>query len=276
MEKIPVSVLVTTKNEENNIGRCLAALQAFAEIVVIDSNSNDQTQTIARAGGAQVVAYTWNGLYPKKRQWCLDHLDLLNDWIFFVDADEVIPEELIQEIRALFDQGTPDKAGFFVRGRYIWNGKMLNHGMVNNKIALLDRRRMFFPVIDDLDIEGMGEMEGHYQPVLKNPSDTLGQITAPLLHFAYEDSSHWHARHMRYARWEAEMTHRKAWPQDPSWNRELAKVLLRRNVLRPYIMFLYSYVWKAGVLDGRAGLKFAYSRYLYCRMIRKLLYSLST
>lgn len=271
MDKIPVSVLITTKNEEVNMPRCLSALTDFAEIVVIDSNSNDRTCAIARDYGARVVSYTWDGRYPKKRQWCLDHLDLKHDWIFFVDADEEVTPEAVQEIHSLFRNGAPQNAGFFVRGRYVWNGKILNHGMMNNKVVLLDRRRMVFPAIDDLDIEGMGEMEGHYQPVLKNPSDSLGQVICPLLHFAYEDSAHWHARHTRYANWEATMTLRGAWPQDPSWKRDLAKRLLRRSFLRPSIMFLYSYIWKAGFLDGRAGFDFARSRYLYCRMIRKAL-----
>jgi glycosyltransferase involved in cell wall biosynthesis len=160
LRKIPASVIVATRNEERRIVRCLEALQAFDEIIVADSRSTDRTQELAAQNGASVIDFAWNGRYPKKRQWCLDHLPLRHDWVFFVDADEIVTKELTEEIRALNFQAP----GYFVRGAYIFEGKPLRHGLQNNKLALLDRRRMEFPVVDDLDMPGMGEIEGHYQP----------------------------------------------------------------------------------------------------------------
>ena len=101
MADIPVSVIITTKNEEANIARCLAALDRFAEVWVVDSESSDKTCEIAKAHGAKVKTYRWDGRYPKKRQWCLENLALAHDWVFFVDADEVVTPELVDEIAAL-------------------------------------------------------------------------------------------------------------------------------------------------------------------------------
>lgn len=268
--KIPLTVIVTTKNEEKRIGRCLAALKDFAKVIVVDSHSFDRTCAIAREYGIQVVSYRWDGKYPKKRQWCLDTLALAHDWVFWVDADEVVTPELVQELRQIFNT-KPDKAGYFIRGRYVWNGEVLEHGLKNNKLCLFDRRKMAFPVVDDLGIEGMGEMEGHYQPVLKAAykNEGLGQLKAPVLHYAAENKYAWEERHKRYAQWEAEMTRRNAWPQDPVPWRENVKKTLRTSPLRPYIMFTHSYVLKAGFLDGPAGMDFAKSRMDYCEMIRK-------
>ncbi len=269
MSKIPVSVLITTKNEEKNIARCLGALQDFAQIIVIDSHSADKTCEIARDMGAQIVLYQWDGKYPKKRGWCLENLEIAHDWVFWVDADEVVTSELVAEIRAVFD-GEPRVGGFFVRGSYVWEGAVLRCGLQNNKIALFNRHKMEFPVIDDLDIEGMGEIEGHYQPVFKNGiKGMIGQLKAPLLHYAYEDKKGWEERHIRYANWEAQMNKRGSWAKDPIWWREMLKKRVRKSIFRPYIVFLYSYFIKFGFLDGKNGYNFAISRKNYCHLVIK-------
>ncbi len=269
--KIPVSVLITTKNEEVNIARCLRSVDGFGHVAVIDSHSDDRTVEIAREFGVDVYLYQWNGRYPKKRQWCLDVLDLPYDWVLWLDADEVLTHEIIDEMRRLFDGNVSHHGGFFVRGLYVWGGRVLKYGLRNNKVALMNKNRMLFPVVDDLDIDGMGEMEGHYQPVLKDESRdcVIGQLRTPILHYAYENGGEWQARHMRYARWEAEMNYRDAWPKDPIWWREVLKRFLRRSVLRGVVMFVYSYVFRCGFLDGRAGFDIAKSRYDYCVLIRR-------
>ncbi len=274
MSKIPISVLVTTKNEERHIARCLDALTDFEEVIVIDSHSEDRTVEIAKSKGARVELYQWNGQYPKKRQWCLDNLNIGCNWIFWVDADEVLISDIIEEIMVL-TKSKIEGSGFFVKGQYVWKGKVLKHGLTNNKLALFDRRKIEFPVIDDLDMEGMGEIEGHYQPVLKSEfgREKIGQITSPLLHYAYEDEGAWLRRHERYAKWESEMIKRNVWPEDPVRVRQVLKKITRTSALRPCLIFLYSYIFKLGFLDGKAGFEFALSRKKYCEMVLKELRS---
>ncbi len=265
---IPVSVIVAVKNEEQRLASCLAALVDFDEVIVVDSMSTDGTCEIARSCGATVIPFSWNGVYPKKRQWCLDHLSLKHDWIFFVDADEIITGDLVHQIDALF-KGLPECAGYFVRGRYIWNGRPLNHGLKNNKLVLFEYRKFEFPVVDDLDLPGMGEMEGHYQPVLKAQfqSDKIGQIKSSMDHDVTDTEESWLARHRRYAAWERGMNARDAWPQDPVRTRQTLKQTFRALPGRPAIAFLYCYVLKQGFRDGTAGLDFALKRARYYQMI---------
>lgn len=260
-----VSVIITTKNEEDRLAACLAALGGFDDVWVVDSYSEDRTCEIARAAGARVVDFRWDGGYPKKRQWCLDTLDLKYEWVFFVDADEIVPPALVDEIAGLDFRA----AGYFVQGRYEFEGRVLRYGLCNNKLALFDRRKIAFPVVDDLGLDGMGEMEGHYQPVVKAGVEdaVIGQIKTPLLHLAYDDVQSWEARHRRYALWEAGMNARNAWPVDPKPWRQWLKKIFRNVPFRPFVAFIHCYVVRLGALDGLAGYRFARSRARYYRMI---------
>lgn len=259
--KIPVTVIVTTLNEENNLARCLAALERFDEIIVVDSGSTDATCTIAGGFGASVVSFSWNGRYPKKRQWCLDTLALKHDRVFFVDGDEEVTPALCDEIAAL----DWDCAGYFVKGAYVVDGKVLRFGLKNNKLCLFDRRLVEFPVVDDLDIPGMGEMEGHYQPVLKAVATEakIGRLTAPLLHYALEDRARWAARHDNYALWQRGVEGRGALPKDPFKLRYCFKMIFQKSPYRSGVAFFHSYIVKGGILDGRQGIKLAISRKKY-------------
>ena len=276
MSNIPISVLVTTKNEEKNIERCLLSLSDFAEVIVIDSHSTDRTVELAQKLGVNCTNFMWDGQYPKKRQWCLGTLKIKYNWVFWVDADEALSTEIIEEIRELFTKDVK-QAGFFVKGQYIIGAKSLRYGLRNNKLALFDRTKIEFPRVDDLDIEGMGEIEGHYQPVLKvgYQNEIIGSLKQSLRHYAYDDQKAWSMRHEKYAKWEARMIVRNAYPNEPVRVRGFVKNLTRRSLFRPYMMFFYSYIYKLGFLDGRAGYAFAQSRKAYCDMVRTELKALS-
>ena len=262
---INVSVIVTTLNEAKNLPRCLQALQKFDDIIVVDSKSTDETVKISNQYGTRVESFVWNGQYPKKRQWCLDHIKIKHDYIFFVDADEEVSNALIAEIENLKFH----HAGYFVTGEYCWQGKFLKHGLKNNKLVLFHKDKFKFPLIDDLNDFCMGEMEGHYQPVLKsvNKNDTIGQLSAALKHFAYEDEAAWQKRHLKYAKWEAGMINHHAYPVEDKKSREVMKRIFRKMPMRGVIAFMHSYILKKGFLDGRAGYHFASSRYRYYQMV---------
>ena len=180
-------------------------------------------------------------------------------------SSTVVTPALAEDMRGLDFSA----AGYFVAGQYVFEGRVLRHGLRNKKLALLDRRRMAFPVVDDLDLPGMGEIEGHYQPRLKPgyETDRIGFLKAPLIHDAYDDPAAWEARHRRYAAWEAGMNARRAWPEEDRVYRRALKALFRRLPFRSAAAFFHCYVLKAGFLDGGPGYRFALSRAAYYRMI---------
>lgn len=245
---ISVSVLVTTKNEERNLARCLQSLERFKEIIVVDSDSHDGTVKIAESFGVPVVNFTWNGRYPKKRQWCLDTLDLKYDRVFFIDADEEATPALCDEIAALDWRC----AGYFVKGLYVRDGELLRFGMHNKKLCLFDRREIEFPVVDDLDIPGMGEIEGHYQPVLKKGlRKKTGSLRNHVLHHALEDMERYRARHDGYALWRGVMSARNSFPKDPVAARQFLKKLFWHMPCKKLFLFVHYYFIHLGFLEGK-------------------------
>ena len=244
--KIPVSVLITALNEERNLARCLAALERFDEIIVIDSHSTDRTTEIARSFGVNVIQFAWNGCYPKKRQWALDTLALKYDRIFFIDADEEATPELCDEIAVLDWKA----AGYFVRGLYVTHGKVLKHGIQNKKLCLFDRTKIEFPVVDDLGLQGMGEIEGHYQPVLKTGIDAkISALKNAVLHHALEDEDRYKSRHDGYAEWRKGMESRNAYPKDPVYYRQWLKSFYKILPFKPLFILVYFYIGRLGFLE---------------------------
>lgn len=263
--KIPVSVVVMTLNEAVNLPHCLAGLGDFAEVFVVDSPGSDNTRDIAAAWGARVVPFVWNGRLPKKKQWCLDNLPFAYDWTLFVDADEIVTPELAQEIARLSADGAwGGSAGCYIDALPVFMGRVLRRGWRNRKLALFDRRRTRFPDVDDLDVAGMGEVEGHFQPTVNGPT---GRLRAVMLHADRKPLSAWFIRHARYAEWEAKLgadgrLNRLDEAEPPP--RRRAKRLYRRLPLRPLSVFLIAYVLRGGFLDGAAGFDHAVARAFYC------------
>lgn len=270
---IPVTVVVVTKNAAGPLPRCLDNLKDFP-VIIVDSHSADGTRDVARDYGAVMVDFAWDGAYPKKRQWCLDHVSLPYPWVFFVDADEVVTTKLAHEIAALFKDGEPPCAGYFVPGLYMDGARVMRHGLRNNKLALFDSRAFAFPVVDDIGLP-MGEIEGHYQPVPKQAGARIGQLQGHVLHYAAEDRAQWVARHERYAQWEAGMNRRKAWPQDPVKGREWLKRVFRAMPMRAEAAFLHSWLWCGGIKNGAAGWRQAADRHMYYRMVARAMRGVS-
>lgn len=259
---IPVSVVVMTRNEAANLPLCLPLLKRFGERFVVDSASTDDTAAIAAAHGATVVPFRWNGLYPKKKQWCLDSLPFHFDWVLFVDADERVSAELVDEIARLMVAG-PRHAGYFIVGRPVFLGRRLSFGARNCKLALFDRRRAWFAPVPDLDVAAMWEVEGHYQPVVDGP---VGRLRHALDHADEKPVSAWFERHNRYSDWEAALRadgRMAALIEREGGVRRWLKRLLDRVPCRPLLVFLHGYVLRLGFLDGGPGLHHAMARAFY-------------
>jgi glycosyltransferase involved in cell wall biosynthesis len=257
---LPISAVVFTKNEEINITECLNSLKNFGEIVVLDSSSIDRTAKIASELGARVIVFKWNGKYPKKRQWSLEQVEYKNDWILFVDADERITVNFVTELRDFMTNSTDSFSAASIPIDYYFAGKRLKHGQRPRKTALLRVGKVKFPVIDDLAADGMGELEGHYQPMI---SGKTRNFRNSIKHNDNDPISTWMSRHINYAKWEAHLLMNPETKIEVDSSKSGISAWFHKLPLRSFAFFIYSYFMKFGFLDGRAGFDYAFAKSWY-------------
>lgn len=256
--RLPVSVIVAARNEEKNLSRCLESLREMGEVYVVDSGSADATPEIARNFGAKVVQFHYQGGWPKKRQWAMDTLPLVFDWIFLVDADEALTPELAEEIREAIQN--PEVNGYYVSLRMHFLGRLLRHGGAGFwKLSLFRRGKGAYECrLKDQDLS-MADMEVHEHVVVEGAT---ARLRNPLVHHNVESLSRYIHKHDEYSNWEA-----KVWVQGESQG-QLPPALfgtqaqrrrwLKTKFLRlpgsPALFFVYKYLFSLGFLDGIPGL----------------------
>jgi len=262
---IPCSVIVMTKNEERNIRKCLRSVASFAEVFVVDSSSTDGTCKVAEEMGAIVVQFVWNGGYPKKKEWSLRNLPFRNRWVLFVDADEELTPAGADEIQRVLNNELAKRqhAGFFAGYDYAFLSRVLKHGFRTYKLVLLDHQRSRFLEYDDLGPGSLGEIEGHYQPVVDG---TVGRLNERMVHRDHDSLFHYFERHNRYSDWEAFRRQKglvglKA--ESDIGMRKRMKQLFALMPCKGAIAFIDSYLLRLGLLDGAAGFHYAVARGTY-------------
>ncbi|HWB54336.1 MAG TPA: glycosyltransferase family 2 protein [Tepidisphaeraceae bacterium] len=261
--KVPISVIIPTLNEAKNLPRCLDHLRWADEVVIIDSHSTDDTVPIARAYGAGVIDFHWNGQWPKKRNWALRHAELKHEWILMVDADEWILPDLADEIgQAIKD---PRYIGYWINRRFIFMGRWIKHcGYYPSwNLRLLKRGHGEFEKLTEIGDTGSGDNEVHEHI---RPDGPTGYLKYDMLHLAFPTIATFIEKHNRYSNWEAivQMKGSEA-HSSPASNPDLArrrrlKNLSRHLPFRATLRFLYTYVYRRGFLDGHAGL-------IFCRLL---------
>src|ERR1700675_1760981 len=198
---LPVSAIIAVRNEARNLPRCLESLRKIGEAYVVDSQSTDDTVEIARSFGAKVVQFHYQGGWPKKRQWAMESLPLLHDWILLLDADESLTPELTQEIRAAIQDPTYD--GYHIALRIYFLGRELRHsGASFYKLSLFRRGKGRYECRLKEQDASMADMEVHEHVVVEGRTEKL---KFPLRHHNVASLSHYIRKHDAYSNWEAKV-----------------------------------------------------------------------
>ena len=263
---LPVTVVVPVLNEERNIAACLSRLQRFDKVIVVDSGSSDRTCEIAREYGAEVVDFRWNGHFPKKRNWMLRNHTFETEWILFLDADEYVSEDFCDELARTLPNSSHN--GMWLTYHNHFMGRYLKHGEGFTKLALIRHGAGEYERIDEERWSHL-DMEVHEHPVL---SGTTGRIDAPIDHDDYKGLHSYISKHNEYSSWEArrytKLLQQGGFAREHFTRRQRFKYRsLRRWWLAP-AHFVSSWIFKLGILDGRAGFAFAVLKAIYFFQIR--------
>jgi glycosyltransferase involved in cell wall biosynthesis len=259
--KVPISFLIPVKNEASNLPRCLDAISWADEIFVVDSNSTDGTQRIAEERNVKVVQFAFNGRWPKKKNWALENLPFKHEWVFILDADEVLPPGTAQEIEAIVRNTNCPFTGYWINRRFMFMGRWLKHAYYPNwNLRLLKHRLGRYEKLTDIETAS-GDNEVHEHIIVQGQA---GWLKSEMDHYAFPSVDVFVEKHNRYSNWEARVTVENSLKatagqiqsEDVGWRRRL-KAISQRLPFRPLQRFLYVYVFQRGFLDGAEGFYFA-------------------
>ncbi|MGC1579858.1 MAG: glycosyltransferase family 2 protein [Candidatus Acidiferrales bacterium] len=251
---VPVSVVILSRDEEQNIRRCLASVAWADQVVVIDSGSADDTMPIARSLGAEVVEQPWLG-FSEQRNFALRLSLIRHDWIQFVDADQWVSPQLAAEIAVLLQK--PKCVAYSHRYRLVFQGTWIRHcGWYNGSwnVQIMDRRYAKY------DGNLVGERVCVNGEVHRLDNDIVDDDLKGL--------AAWLHKHINYAQLEAVrrrrptvLRQRLRALRERDNVRPLARVIMKDILFpsipaKPVALFAYMYFFRLGFLDGRAGLRF--------------------
>lgn len=270
-EPLDLTIAIPVRNEEKNLPACLAAIGSdlARHIVIIDSGSTDRTCEIASMHGVDVINFTWDGRFPKKRNWYLRNHTPETKWILFLDADEFLTDGFKRELRQAL-QGENDLVGYWLRYTIYFMGKELKGGYFLHKLALFRVGAGEYERIDEEQWSKL-DMEVHEHPVLEGK---IGTIKAKIDHQDMRGVSYYVTKHNEYSSWEAarflKMANDTRITSRWSWMQRVKYGLMRGPFLGP-AYFLGSFILMGGFRDGKRGfafamLKMAYFTQVYCKI----------
>lgn len=232
MKKIKLSVVLATRNEEVNIGRCLESVRQLAgEIVVADEHSSDKTVEIVKKYGARVISVPHQDNFHITKNIAIDAAK--GEWILQLDADEVISPELAAEIGKVI-ASNPSESGFWVNRRnWFLNRYLTKGGQYPDPTLRLYRR-------------GSGRLPArdvHEQAQVTAP---VGRLKSDLLHFRDTSFAKYLQGFARYSSFRASQMTTVSFSDTINY-----------LIIKPMTTFLSIYIRHRGYVDGWAGFIFA-------------------
>jgi glycosyltransferase involved in cell wall biosynthesis len=226
-----LSVIVITRNEAHNLAACLDSVPFADEIVVVDSQSTDDTRAIAARYTDRVYDLPWKGYGPAK-QAALERAT--GRWVLSLDADEKLDAELARAIESAVHEPAGAFAGYRLDRISNFLGRWIRHsGWYPDFVLRLGLREQssFSPDVV------------HERLLVDGPTGTLH---GRLLHYTDPDFRHYLDKLGRYAELSAQKLHAEG-----------RAARLSDITLRPVYQFVRSYLLQAGFLDGAPGLLLA-------------------
>ncbi len=245
---VTLSVAMIARNEEANLPRTLDSVRWVDEIVIVDSGSTDRTPEIALSYGARhFFNRDFRGFTPQKNL-AIDACT--SDWIYLLDADEVVTPELAEEIQKVLKN--PKYDAYWQPRLNLFLGRWLRHGgfYPDSKLRLFRR-----------GVARMAGAEPHGSPQC---TCATGNLKNHLLHYAYPTFRQYLAHMNGYSSDGASILLAKG--------KTSASTLafIANGILNPVLTFIKNYFLRLGFLDGRQGfvLHLNHSVYVHWKYVK--------
>ena len=232
-QQLPITAIIIARDEANRISRCLEALDWVQEVVLfVDSRTTDATAAIAaRFDNVVVKPSQWLGYGPTKAA-AIENAS--HEWIFWIDADEVVTAALRKEIENAFSAekiGALPDAFDLPRLPWFINNWIHHSGWYPGRVVRLFRRGY-----------GQFSSDAVHESVILVPNARLLHLQSDLLHYSYETPHQFFEKMVRYGPLGADAAIQRG-----------KKCNLFDIVLRPFYTFFRFYILRRGFLDGVNG-----------------------
>lgn len=229
-----ITVIILTKNDQDCIKKCIESVKWCDEIIVIDDNSYDKTIEIVKKYKTTIYSHALNNDFSTQRNFGISKAK--NEWILFVDSDEIVSDALAYEISnaiQLKDQNLRSYNGFYFRRTDFMWGKELRHGETGNiKLLRLARKKAGLWV-------GMAHEKWKINGL-------IGTLINPIKHFPHKTVDEFLKEINFYTDIKSQELYDKK-----------TKVFFWDIFLYPFGKFLLNFFFKKGFMDGMQGLVFA-------------------
>lgn len=226
-----ITALAITYNEEENVARYVKSLAFADEIIFVDSQSTDKTVAIAEQMGVKVLQRPFDD-FSNQRNFAIQQAQ--NDWIVFFDLDEIMTKQLEKEILKKVNSSS-DKVAYFVKRNFFFLGKHMRFGGWQNDKAI----RLFH--------KNHCKYNGNLvHEVIKTQGKT-GLLKNSVHHYSYKTFDNYNDKLNLYSKLQAENLYLKS-----------IKPNLYHFFIRPSYRFLWQYIFRLGILDGKEGFILAY------------------
>lgn len=248
-----LSVIILTKNEEKNLEKCLTSVSFADEIIIIDDLSVDNTISIAEKYKAFVFQNNLNGDFSKQRNLALEKAQ--GEWMLFLDADEELSKDLIEEIKQVATQNNTQESAYYLKRRdYFWNQE-LKYG--ETKTA---REQGFIRLVK----KNSGLWQGSIHETFK-PTGCTATLKGFVNHFPHQTIKEFLESVNHYSTLRA---------------KELLKEGKSTSIFEitffPLGKFFYTYIGKRGFLDGAAGFAYSFFMSFHSFLVRTKLFQYKT
>jgi (heptosyl)LPS beta-1,4-glucosyltransferase len=224
-----LTAVVIARDEATNLDALLPTLRFADRILVVDGGSRDKTVEIARRHGADVIrAEDWRG-YGIQRRRAEDQVP--DGWIFMIDADERVPEDLAHEIQRAVVSSVDPAVYTVPRKTWVFGRFLMHGGWYPDEVARL------YP-------KGYAEYDESpvHERLVPRPGIPVRHLRTPLLHYSYRDLEHYLIKSAHYAALAGAMKRSRG--ENPS---------LARGIFHGSWGFIRMYLIKKGFLDGSQG-----------------------
>ncbi len=243
MNKVKITAIIPTKNEEDNIEAAIKSVSFADEIIVVDSFSTDRTVEIARKYADKVVQHEYINSAAQKN-WIIPQAK--NEWIIILDADERITPQLRDEILHILSRPTEYVAFWIGRINYFMGKRIRFGGWGKDKVIRLFRKSKC-------------RYENKHVHAEIIADGKVGKLKNKIIHYTYKNFNDYYSKLLKYSTWGAKDRLNK-----------IDNVGFFYLSVKPFLSFINVYIFRLGFLDGKVGFILAklLAHYVFLRYLK--------